>query len=53
MFHEFISSLTLFAEATTLTQSENTLRISCIGPAVLAIYYDLLYEQSNILYTMS
>ena len=53
MSNEFISLLTLFAEATTSTQSENTPSISFIAPIVLAIYYDLLCEQSNILYTMS
>ncbi|CAF4573738.1 unnamed protein product, partial [Rotaria magnacalcarata] len=34
-------------------QSENTPSISFIAPTVLTIYHDLLYEQSNILYTSS
>ncbi|CAF1482350.1 unnamed protein product [Rotaria magnacalcarata] len=53
MLNEFLSLLTLFAEATILTQSENTPSISFIAPTVLTIYHDLLYEQSNILYTSS
>ncbi|CAF4193426.1 unnamed protein product, partial [Rotaria magnacalcarata] len=46
MLNEFLSLLTLFAEATILTQSENTPSISFIAPTVLTIYHDLLYEQS-------
>ncbi|CAF3089987.1 unnamed protein product [Rotaria socialis] len=53
MLNEFMLLLTLFAEATTLTQAENTPSISFIAPTVLTIYYDLVYEQSNILYTSS
>ena len=53
MLNESILLLTLFSEATTLTQSESTSSISRIAPTVLAFYYDLLCEQSNILYTMS
>jgi hypothetical protein len=42
MLNEFVSLLTLFADATTITQSENTPSISFIAPTILAIYYDLL-----------
>ena len=48
ILNEFISLLTLFVEATTKIQSENTPSISFIAPTVLNIYYDLLQEQSNI-----
>ncbi|CAF2045875.1 unnamed protein product [Rotaria magnacalcarata] len=39
MLNEFISLLTLFTEATTLIQAENTPSISFIAPTVLTIYY--------------
>ncbi|CAF4794697.1 unnamed protein product [Rotaria sp. Silwood1] len=51
MLNEFVSLLILFADATTITQAENTPSISFIAPTVLAIYYDLVNEQSNVLYT--
>lgn len=53
MLNEFSSLLTLFADATTITQSENIPSISIIAPTILAIYFDLLKEQSNLLYTSS
>jgi hypothetical protein len=53
MLNEFVLLLTLFADATTITQAENTPSISFIAPTVLTIYYDLLNEQSNVLYTSS
>jgi hypothetical protein len=53
MLNEFVSLLTLFADATTITQAENTPSISFIAPTVLAIYDDLLNEQSNIVFTSS
>ncbi|CAF4807066.1 unnamed protein product [Rotaria sp. Silwood1] len=53
MLNEFVSLLTLFADATTITQAENTPSISFIAPTVLAIYYDLVNEQSNVFYTSS
>ncbi|CAF1493204.1 unnamed protein product [Rotaria sordida] len=53
ILNEFLSLLILFAEATALTQSENTPSISFIAPTMLTIYHDLLYEQSNVLYTSS
>ncbi|CAF4468159.1 unnamed protein product, partial [Rotaria sp. Silwood2] len=53
MLNEFLSLLTLFAEATTLTHPENTPSISFIAPTVLNISYDLLQEQSNVIYTSS
>lgn len=51
MLNEFVSLLTLFADATTITQAENTPSISFIAPTILAIYDDLLNEQSNVVYT--
>lgn len=53
ILNEFTSLLTLFTEATTLTQSENTPSISFIAPTVLNIYFDLLQEQPNIMYAKS
>ena len=53
MLNEFLSLLTLFADATTIIQSENTPSISLVGPTILSIYYDLLDEQSNITFTSS
>ena len=52
VLNEFTSLLILFAEATTITQGENTPSISFIGPTLLAIYYDLLNERSNIQFTL-
>jgi hypothetical protein len=52
ILNEFSSLLTLFAEATSITQAENTPSISFIAPTILTIYYDLLNEQSNILFTL-
>lgn len=53
MLNEFISLLTLFAEATTITQAQNTPSISIVAPSILAIYDDLLSERTNIKYTSS
>jgi hypothetical protein len=53
MLNEFSSLLILFADATTITQSENTPSISFIAPTILAIYYDLLNKKSNVLHTSS
>ena len=53
ILNEFISLLTLFAEAATQIQSENKPSISFIAPTVLQVYYDLLHEQPNILYAKS
>ena len=51
ILNEFISLLTLLAEATTATQAQNTPSISIVAPSILAIYDDLIAEQSNIKYT--
>lgn len=48
MLNEFISLFTLFAEATITIQAENTPSISMVAPSILAIYDDLLLEQTNI-----
>ncbi|CAF3794554.1 unnamed protein product [Rotaria sp. Silwood1] len=53
ILNEFSSLLTLFAEATSITQAENTPSISLVAPTILTIYYDLLNEQSNVLFTLS
>ncbi len=53
MLNEFLSLLTLFADATTITQAEDTPSISFIAPIVLSIYNDLIDEQSNVMYTSS
>lgn len=53
ILNEFISLLALFAEATTTTQAENTPSISIVAPSILAIYDDLVGEQTTIKYTSS
>jgi hypothetical protein len=52
ILNEFLSLLTLFAEATSITQAENTPSISFIAPTIITIYYDLLNEQSTLLFTL-
>jgi len=42
--NELVSILTLFGEATTLTQAQNS-------PSILSIYFDLINEQDNLIYT--
>ncbi|CAF1621781.1 unnamed protein product [Adineta ricciae] len=44
VLREFTSIFTLFAEATTRTQTEQCLSISLVAPSVLAIYFDLENE---------
>ncbi len=44
ILNEFISLLTLFAEATTAIQVQNTPSISILAPSVLAIYDDLFKD---------
>ncbi|CAM2728341.1 unnamed protein product [Rotaria socialis] len=44
VLREFVSIFTLFAEATTRTQAEQSISISLVGPSILAIYYDLENE---------
>ena len=51
MLNEFLSLLALFAEATTIIQSEHTSSISLVGPTISSIYFDLLNEQSNVVFT--
>ncbi|CAF1471141.1 unnamed protein product, partial [Adineta ricciae] len=51
MLNEFIALLSLLAEATTTTQRENSPSISLVAPSILAIYFDLKTEKSNIQYT--
>ena len=53
ILNEFVLLFTLIADATTITQSENTPSISLVGPTILTIYYDLMNEQSTMLYTSS
>jgi hypothetical protein len=51
MLNEFVSLLVLFGEATTVTQAEMTPSISLVGPSIISIYYDLINERDNIIYT--
>jgi hypothetical protein len=53
MLNEFVSLLTLFAEATTTIQAENTPSIPIVAPSILAIYHDLLLERTNVKYASS
>ncbi|CAF3285043.1 unnamed protein product [Rotaria sp. Silwood2] len=53
MLNEFVSLLTLFAEATTITQAQNTPSISIVAPSILAIYDDLLLERANVKHASS
>ncbi|CAF4150658.1 unnamed protein product [Rotaria sordida] len=53
MLSEFVSLLALFAEATIATQAQNIPSISIVAPSILAIYHDLLLEQSNTKYASS
>jgi hypothetical protein len=53
ILNEFVSLLTLFAEATTITPTEKTSSISFIVPTILTICYDLLNEQSNMLFYLT
>ncbi|CAF1511795.1 unnamed protein product [Adineta ricciae] len=53
ILNEFVSLFTLFADATTITQSENIPSISYVAPTLLSIYYDLLNERSSVRYTSS
>ncbi|CAF3595721.1 unnamed protein product [Rotaria sp. Silwood1] len=51
MLQEFVALLSLFAEATTATQRQNSPSISFVAPSILAIYFDLINEKKNIQYT--
>lgn len=53
ILREFISIFTLFAEATTKTQTESSVSISLVAPSILGIYLDLENEQTQIKYTTS
>jgi hypothetical protein len=53
MLNEFVSLLTLLAEATITTQAQNTPSISIVGPSILAIYEDLLSERINMKHASS
>ena len=53
ILNEFVSLLALFAEATVTTQSESTPSISIVAPSILAIYDDLLLEQTTVKHTSS
>ena len=51
VLNEFISLLALFGEATTITQAQNSPSISLVAPSILSIYFDLINEQTNLVYT--
>jgi hypothetical protein len=53
ILREFISVFTLFAEATTRTQAEQSVSISLVAPSILEIYYDLENELKLCKYTGS
>jgi hypothetical protein len=53
ILREFISVFTLFAEATTRTQAEQSVSISLVAPSILGIYYDLENELKLCKYTSS
>ena len=53
ILREFISIFTLFAEATTRSQAEQSISISLIAPSILEIYYDLKNELKSSKYTSS
>ncbi|CAF3421519.1 unnamed protein product [Rotaria socialis] len=53
MLNEFVSLLTLFAEATTTTQAQKTPSVSIVAPSILAIYQDLLLERANVKHASS
>ncbi|CAF0735235.1 unnamed protein product [Adineta steineri] len=53
MLQEFIDLFSLFAQATTATQSQNLPSISIVAPSILAIYLDLISEKNNVQYTTS
>ncbi|CAF3245054.1 unnamed protein product [Rotaria sp. Silwood2] len=51
ILQEFVALLSLFVEATTATQRQNSPSISLAAPSILAIYFDLINEKKNIQYT--
>ncbi|CAF4667418.1 unnamed protein product, partial [Rotaria sp. Silwood2] len=51
MLNEFVSLLVLFGEATTVTQAQNSPSISLVGSSIISIYYDLIRERNNVIYT--
>jgi hypothetical protein len=53
ILREFISVFTLFAEATTRTQAEQSVAISLVAPSILGIYYALENELKLCKYTGS
>lgn len=53
VLREFISIFTLFAEATTRTQTERCVSISLVAPSVLGIYFDLENELKSCKHTSS
>ncbi|CAM4983775.1 unnamed protein product, partial [Rotaria socialis] len=53
MLNEFVSLLTLFAEATTTTHAQHVPSISIVAPSILAIYQDLLLERANVKHASS
>ncbi|CAF1525311.1 unnamed protein product, partial [Adineta ricciae] len=51
MLQEFVSLLSLLAQATTATQRQKTPSISFVAPSILAIYFDLLNEKKHVQHT--
>ncbi|CAF4343081.1 unnamed protein product [Rotaria socialis] len=53
MLNEFVSLLTLFAEAKTTTQAQHAPSVSIVASSILAIYHDLLLERANVKHASS
>lgn len=51
MLQEFVALLSLFAEATTATQRQNSPSISLVAPSILSIFFDLINEKKKLQYT--
>ncbi len=51
ILNEFVSLLALLGEATTVTQAQNLPSISLVAPSIVSIYFDLIIEQDNVIYT--
>ncbi|CAF2109333.1 unnamed protein product [Rotaria magnacalcarata] len=53
MLNEFVSLLTLFADAKTTTQAQHAPSVSIVASSILAIYHDLLLERANVKHASS
>jgi hypothetical protein len=53
VLQEFVGLLSLFAQATTVSQQQKSPSISFVAPSILEIYFDLLNDKKNLQYTTS